>query len=137
MQHELQLHNRVRDLDVDSLLSLYGSLARLGYAPRAEVGSGLHAASSRLMPLMTGEQLAALGYYAASFERYCILIKKFITLLIKFITFENETWFCGDTLIVVRWNKLVGLSILIYIVCRVLAWVAAICSATLVDEPCR
>ncbi|GIL60316.1 hypothetical protein Vafri_14946 [Volvox africanus] len=65
-----QLHNRLRDLTADQLVSLYGALARLGYAPRPEVGSGFHAAAVRLMPLMSGSQLAALAYYAASFDRW-------------------------------------------------------------------
>ncbi|GLC62198.1 hypothetical protein PLESTB_001854300 [Pleodorina starrii] len=65
-----QLHNRLRDLSPEQLVSLYGSLARLGYAPRPEVGSGVQAAAVRLMPLMRGEQLAALAYAAASFERW-------------------------------------------------------------------
>ncbi len=51
-------------------MSLYGALARLGYAPRPEVASGLHSAAARLMPLMRGEQLAALSYAAASFDRW-------------------------------------------------------------------
>ncbi|GIL80502.1 hypothetical protein Vretifemale_9687, partial [Volvox reticuliferus] len=65
-----QLHNRLRDLTPDQLVSLYGALARLGYAPRPEVGSGFHAAAVRLMPLMSGSQLAALAYHAASFDRW-------------------------------------------------------------------
>ncbi|GLI70862.1 hypothetical protein VaNZ11_015881, partial [Volvox africanus] len=65
-----QLHNRSRDLNPDQLVSLYGALTRLGYAPRPEVGSGFHAAAVRLMPLMSGSQLAALAYYAACFDRW-------------------------------------------------------------------
>ncbi|KXZ50116.1 hypothetical protein GPECTOR_18g90 [Gonium pectorale] len=64
-----QLPKRLRDLTPDQLLTLYCSLARLGYGPRPEVAAGLAAAARRLMPLMGSQQLAALAHAAATFER--------------------------------------------------------------------